>query len=52
METGLHEAYFSFNVSAASFLENTDGLDSSGPASKDTRWIKHNKIVEVYVNSL
>ena len=28
METGLHEAYFSFNVSAASFLENTDGLDS------------------------
>lgn len=34
LETGLDEAYRSFNASAASFLEHNAGLDSSGPASK------------------
>jgi len=34
LETGLDEAYQSFNASAAAFLENNAGLDSSGPASK------------------
>lgn len=34
LETGLDEAYRSFNASAAAFLENNAGLDSSGPASK------------------
>eukprot|EP00092_Neocalanus_flemingeri_P020550 GFUD01022263.1.p1 GENE.GFUD01022263.1~~GFUD01022263.1.p1 ORF type:complete len:522 (+),score=162.60 GFUD01022263.1:223-1788(+) len=34
LETGLDEAYKSFNNSAAAFLENNAGLDSSGPASK------------------
>jgi len=34
LETGLEDAYKSFNNSAANFLENNAGLDSSGPASK------------------
>lgn len=34
LETGLESAYISFNNSAAAFLENNTGLDSSGPASK------------------
>merc|ERR1711962_373726 len=34
LETGLEEAYQSFNNSAANFLETNAGLDSSGPASK------------------
>jgi len=34
LETGLDEAYKSFNNSAAAFLENNAGLASSGPASK------------------
>ena len=34
LETGLESAYVSFNNSAAAFLENNTGLDSSGPASK------------------
>jgi len=34
LETGLDEAYKSFNNSAAAFLENNAGLDSAGPASK------------------
>jgi len=34
LETGLDEAYRSFNASAAAFLESNAGLDSSGPASK------------------
>ena len=34
LETGLDGAYTSFNSSAASFLEQNTGLDSSGPASK------------------
>ena len=34
LETGLDEAYTSFNESAAQFLENNAGLDSAGPASK------------------
>lgn len=34
LETGLEEAYKSFNNSAATFLEDNAGLDSSGPASK------------------
>merc|ERR1712128_197432 len=34
LETGLDEAYKSFNDSAAAFLENNAGLASSGPASK------------------
>ena len=34
LETGLEGAYVSFNNSAAAFLENNTGLDSSGPASK------------------
>ena len=34
LETGLDKAYSSFNDSAASFLEQNTGLDSSGPASK------------------
>ena len=33
------EAYKSFNDSAAAFLENNAGLDSSGPASKVTKGI-------------
>jgi len=33
LETGLDEAYKSFNNSAAAFLENNAGLASSGPAS-------------------
>jgi len=34
LETGLEEAYTSFNHSAAEFLETNAGLDSAGPASK------------------
>jgi len=34
LETGLDEAYKSFNNSAATFLETNAGLDSAGPASK------------------
>ena len=34
LETGLDSAYTSFTNSAASFLEQNTGLDSSGPASK------------------
>lgn len=34
LETGLDEAYSSFNHSAAVFLAENAGLDSSGPASK------------------
>lgn len=34
LETGLDEAYASFNHSAAAFLAGNTGLDSSGPASK------------------
>lgn len=34
LETGLEDAYKSFNNSAAVFLETNAGLDSSGPASK------------------
>merc|ERR1719412_2514064 len=34
LETGLEEAYSSFNNSAATFLHTNAGLDSSGPASK------------------
>lgn len=34
LETGLDEAYASFNQSAAAFLADNAGLDSSGPASK------------------
>merc|ERR1711962_1383380 len=34
LETGLDEAYKSFNNSAAQFLQTNAGLDSSGPASK------------------
>merc|ERR550525_224505 len=34
LETGLDMAYSSFNESAAAFLDNNAGLDSSGPASK------------------
>ena len=34
LETGLDSAYTSFSNSAASFLEQNTGLDSSGPASK------------------
>jgi len=34
LETGLEEAYKSFNNSAAQFLQTNAGLDSSGPASK------------------
>lgn len=34
LETGLEEAYNSFNNSAAAFLHTNAGLDSSGPASK------------------
>lgn len=34
LETGLDEAYASFNASAAEFLAENTGLDSSGPASK------------------
>ena len=34
LETGLDEAYASFNESAASFLAENTGLESSGPASK------------------
>jgi len=34
LETGLDEAYRSFNASAAAFLESNAGLDSAGPASK------------------
>ena len=34
METGLDEAYASFNHSAAAFLAENAGLDSNGPASK------------------
>ena len=34
LETGLDEAYASFNRSAAAFLADNAGLDSSGPASK------------------
>jgi len=34
LETGLEDAYQSFNNSAANFLETNAGLDSSGPASK------------------
>jgi len=34
LETGLEDAYKSFNNSAALFLETNAGLDSSGPASK------------------
>ena len=34
LETGLDEAYASFNRSAATFLAENAGLDSSGPASK------------------
>jgi len=34
LETGLDEAYRSFNASAAAFLQSNAGLDSSGPASK------------------
>lgn len=35
LEFTLDEAYRSFNASAAAFLENNAGLDSSGPASKE-----------------
>ena len=34
LETGLDEAYASFNESASAFLADNAGLDSSGPASK------------------
>uniref|UniRef100_A0A0K2U7A8 Transmembrane protein 161Blike [Nasonia vitripennis] n=1 Tax=Lepeophtheirus salmonis TaxID=72036 RepID=A0A0K2U7A8_LEPSM len=34
LESGLDEAYKSFNMSAAAFLAENTGLDSSGPASK------------------
>jgi len=34
LETGLEDAYKSFNNSAAQFLQTNAGLDSSGPASK------------------
>ena len=34
LETGLDEAYTSFNESAANFLAENAGLESSGPASK------------------
>lgn len=34
LETGLEQAYTSFNSSAATFLATNAGLDSSGPASK------------------
>jgi len=34
LETGLDQAYKSFNQSAAAFLETNAGLDSQGPASK------------------
>jgi len=34
LETGLDEAYQSFNHSAATFLQTNAGLDSTGPASK------------------
>jgi hypothetical protein len=34
LETGLEEAYSSFNNSAAQFLQSNVGLDSAGPASK------------------
>ena len=34
LETGLDEAYTSFNESASVFLAENAGLDSSGPASK------------------
>merc|ERR1719367_2448558 len=34
LETGLDEAYSSFNESASAFLAENAGLDSSGPASK------------------
>merc|ERR550539_1264616 len=34
LETGLDEAYASFNESAANFLAENAGLESSGPASK------------------
>jgi len=34
LETGLDEAYASFNESAANFLTENIGLESSGPASK------------------
>ena len=34
LETGLDEAYSSFNESAANFLAENAGLESSGPASK------------------
>lgn len=34
LETGLDEAYASFNESAAIFLAENAGLESSGPASK------------------
>ena len=34
LESGLDDAYASFNRSAAAFLASNAGLDSSGPASK------------------
>ena len=34
LETGLDDAYETFNRTAAAFLADNAGLDSSGPASK------------------
>ena len=47
LETGLDEAYASFNESASAFLADNAGLDSSGPASKlvITYWFVFNVLI-------